>query len=205
MKPLLRGTRLLSLVAVACFWAQASPAQSHGSKIAVHLDPQQTEIHWTLKSTLHTVHGTFKLKGGAITLDPATGAAEGQILVDVTSGESGDNSRDSKMQKEVLESQKYPEAFFHPVKFTGSLNPAGSQTVTVDGTFNIHGADHPLTLQLQVEINGSAATAKTQFVVPYVQWGMKDPSTLILRADKQVDVKVVAHGTVEGFPAAAGK
>ncbi len=34
----------------------------HAQKMTVHLDPAQTEIQWTLTDTLHTVHGTFKLK-----------------------------------------------------------------------------------------------------------------------------------------------
>ena len=51
------------------------------------------------------------------------------------------------MQNEVLESEKYPEAFFHPLKISGVLKQdAGTQNVTVSGTFNIHGADHPLTV-----------------------------------------------------------
>jgi polyisoprenoid-binding protein YceI len=191
---------------VVLFAAFASVAQGQSTpKIAVHLDPQKTEIHWTLKTVLHTVHGTFQLKGGALALDPATGTAEGQILVDVTTGESGNKSRDGKMQREVLESQKYPEAFFHPMKFSGSLQPSQTENVTVDGTFNIHGKDHPLTLQLLIQRDGQQATATTHFVVPYVEWGMKDESTLMLRVEKQVEVDVTARGTVEDSPASAAK
>jgi polyisoprenoid-binding protein YceI len=190
-----------AVISFAVFAAVAR-AQSTAPKIAVHLDPQKTEIHWTLKTVLHTVHGTFQLKGGALTLDPATGMAEGQILVDVTTGESGNKSRDGKMQREVLESQKYPEAFFHPVKFSGKLQPGQAENVTVDGTFNIHGEDHPLTLQILIQRNGQEATATTHFVIPYVDWGMKDESTLMLRVDKRVEVDVTAQGTVEDAPVA---
>jgi polyisoprenoid-binding protein YceI len=133
-----------------------------------------------------------------MTYDPVTGAAQGQILVDVTTGQSGNKTRDGKMQQEVLESQKYPEAFFHPVKVSGALKPGTAQTVTVDGTFTIHGKDHPLTLQLQVQLNGQEATAVTQFVIPYVAWGMKDESTMFLKVEKQVAIDVTAYGTVEG-------
>jgi polyisoprenoid-binding protein YceI len=190
---------VLLIVLFICL-GRMSEAQSSTTKVTVHLDPQKTEIHWTLHSTLHTVNGTFRLKGGVMTFDPATGAAQGEFLVDVKTGESDDKTRDEKMQNEVLESEKYPEAFFHPLKISGVLKQdAGTQNVTVSGTFNIHGADHPLTLPLAVQIHGSDATATTHFIIPYVAWGMKDESKLMLRVDKEVNVEVVAHGSVEGI------
>jgi polyisoprenoid-binding protein YceI len=193
-----RRQYLFLVILILCF-AQIAQAQSSTSKVTIHLDPQKTEIHWTLGTTLHTVHGTFRLKGGLMTFDPATGAAEGEVVVDASSGESGNGSRDEKMQKEVLESSKYPQAFFHPVKLSGSLKAGGPQAVTVEGTFNLHGADHPLTLQMTVQLNGSDATATTHFTIPYVAWGMKDESTFLLKVDKEVTVDVTAQGTIDGL------
>ena len=197
MNSALRKHRLL--VAIALCFAQMAWAQSPTPKVTIHLDPQKTEIHWTLGTTLHTVHGTFRLKGGMMTFNPATGAAEGEFLVDVTTGESGNNSRDAKMQNEVLESGKYPQAFFHPVKVSGELKTGSPQNVIVDGTFNIHGADHPLRLQMTVQLNGTDATATTHFNVPYLAWGMKDESTFLLKVEKEVTVDVTARGTVDGL------
>jgi polyisoprenoid-binding protein YceI len=169
-------------------------------KITVHLDPARTEIHWTLTGSVHTVHGTFQLKGGLVSFDPATGVAEGEVLVDLATGESGSHGRDSRMQSEVLESAKYPQAIFHPQKVVGSVIAGQTQNVTVEGTFTIHGSDHPLRLEMKISINGQETVASTHFVVPYVEWGMKNPSNLLLRVDKQVDVDVVAKGTAEGLP-----
>jgi polyisoprenoid-binding protein YceI len=183
---------LLGLVPVA-------EAQSPATKVTVHLDTEKTEIHWTLHTTLHTVQGSFRLKGGIMTFDPKSGAAQGEFLVDVGSGESGDKTRDEKMQSEVLESRKYPEAFFHPVKVSGVLKPGGTANLTVEGTLNLHGADHPLTLLTAVQMNGSDAVATTHFIIPYAAWGMKDESRLLLRVDKEVSVDVVARGTVDGI------
>ena len=174
------------------------PAHAQTPKITVHFDPGTTEIRWTLSGSVHTTHGTFKLKGGLVTFDPATGVAEGEVLVDLASGESGDKDRDAKMHQEVLESDKYPQAFFHPTKITGSLKPGTTQAVSAEGAFNIHGADHPLKLQIQVKLDGNQATATTHFSVPYVAWGMKDPSNFLLRVGKEVDIDIVAHGTVDG-------
>jgi polyisoprenoid-binding protein YceI len=177
----------------------AASAQTAPQKITVHLDPSTSQIHWTLADPLHTARGTFALKGGLVTIDPQTGTAQGEVLVDVTTGQSDSHARDKKMQKEVLESQKYPQAIFHPEKVSGSLRSGTLQNVTVHGTFTIHGGDHPLDLAMQVQITGKDAVATTHFIVPYVDWGMKDPSNFMLHVQKQVDVDVVAKGTVEGL------
>ena len=71
--------------------------------------------------------------------------------------------------------------------------------MTAEGVFNIHGADHPLKLEIQVKVDGNQATATAHFSVPYVAWGMKDPSSFVLRVGKEVAIDVVAHGTVEGL------
>jgi polyisoprenoid-binding protein YceI len=174
-------------------------AQSASPNVTLHLDPVRTEILWALPGALHTVHGTFRLKGGMTSFNPQTGAAQGEILVDVTSGESGNPSRDSRMHKAVLESEKYPQAIFHPTRVTGALKAGAPQTITVEGTLTIHGADHPLKLEIKVQVDGHDAVATTQFSVPYVAWGMKDPSSTLLRVGKEVAIDVVAKGQVDGI------
>src|SRR5271157_3566062 len=67
--------------------ATAPPA----SEIVLTLDPAQSKVHWTLDSTLHTVHGTFALKSGNVHFDPETGRAGGKLVVYAPSGESGNN------------------------------------------------------------------------------------------------------------------
>jgi polyisoprenoid-binding protein YceI len=172
-------------------------AQAQNRSIRVVLDPAQTEIHWKL-SGLHPVHGTFKLKSGEFLFNPRTGIAEGEILVDATTGESGNAARDKRMHGEILESNRYPAIFYHPTEIKGPFKAGeGTQDLTAEGTFNIHGADHPLELPLKVQISADTATATTRFTVPYVEWGMKNPSRLLLRVSKQVEIEVSAKGTVK--------
>ena len=170
--------------------------QSQGLKIV--LDPAQTEIHWTLSGGLHTTHGTFKLKSGELIFNPATGVTEGEILVDATTGESGNATRDKRMQDEVLESNRYPAIFFHPSQIKGAFEPGeATQDLVGEGTFNIHGADHPMELPLKVKVAAGVVTATTQFTVPYVAWGMKNPSKFMLKVSKQVEINLTAKGTVK--------
>src|SRR5712671_5372391 len=84
------------------------------------LDPAQTKVNFTVDSTLHTVHGDFRLKRGSIQFDNATGQAGGEIVVDAASGESGSDGRDKKMHKDVLESQKYAVIVFTPEHIKGT-------------------------------------------------------------------------------------
>jgi polyisoprenoid-binding protein YceI len=184
------------VVGVAHLAAAQSHVQNKGLK--VQLDPAQTEIHWKLSGSLHTTHGTFKLKSGEFFFNPATGVADGEILVDATTGESGNADRDKRMQDEVLESNRYPAIFFHPTQFKGEFKEGeGAQQLVGQGTFNIHGADHPLELPLTVQVAAGVVTATTKFTVPYVAWGMKDPSKFLLRVGKQVQIEVTAKGTLK--------
>ncbi len=158
--------------------------------LSLDLDPAKTDIQFTLHDVLHTVHGIFKLKKGSITFDPDSGRASGEIVVDVTSGASGSDTRDSRMHREILESQRYPEATFTPDHVDGKLAEQGSSQVNVHGVFKLHGNDHDLTLHFQVGQAGGQYTASTHFVIPYVQWGMKNPSNFLLKVDKTVDMDI---------------
>jgi polyisoprenoid-binding protein YceI len=183
--------RLSGAVFLLLFSLAASAQQTQ-----ITLDPAQTKIDWTLGDVLHTVHGTFKLKSGSIAFDPKTGEAGGQIVVDTTSGQSGNHTRDGKMQKEILESGRYPEIVFLPKHVSGNVPAHGNSTLQVQGVFRIHGGDHDLTLSFPVQADGSRATATTKFDVPYEAWGMKNPSTLFLKVENKVEIDISAAGTV---------
>ena len=170
-------------------------------EVVVALDPAHTDITFTLGATLHTVHGTFKLKSGKIQFDPATGKASGSIVVDATSGDTGDTGRDSNMHTKLLESQKFPEAVFTPATVksqTAGIIPAqGNSQVDVAGVFRLHGQDHPMALTFSVSTSqGGQLQASTQFKIPYVQWGLKSPNTFLLHVSDTIDMEVHATGSV---------
>lgn len=155
---------------------------------AVQLTPENTRIEWTLSDPLHTVRGTFRLKHGTVTFDLATGKASGDVVVDVKSGESGSGARDGRMHSQVLESDKYPEAAFMPDRIEGVLSAEGVSSLKLHGSFQIHGASHELTADAQV--NPATKQADISFVIPYVAWGMKDPSNFLLRVGKTVQMNI---------------
>jgi polyisoprenoid-binding protein YceI len=160
----------------------------------LQLEPESTQVNWTLGDVLHTVHGTFKLRRGEIEFDNETGKAGGEVVVDATSGESGSVSRDGRMHKNVLESAKYPDVSFTPDRLEGKVELSGVSNVKLHGTFRIHGEAHEITVPVKVTANGGTLNAEIKFEVPFVAWGMKDPSTLILRVNKSVEIEVRATG-----------
>ncbi len=193
--------RALWGVAVALLLSWPAAAEER----VLTLDPQKTEVTFTLDSALHTVEGRFYLQSGEVRFDPATGAASGLLRFDARRGETGNSSRDRKMHGKVLESDSYPWIELVPDHFAGTLPEQGRSEVKLSGSFLLHGERHPMTLTATLEVAGSQLTAKTDFKVPYIEWGLADPSILFLKVDREVQVAVTAHGslTATGTQAAA--
>jgi polyisoprenoid-binding protein YceI len=174
---------------------QAAPAAT--SELVLTIDPSQSKVHWMVDSTLHTVHGTFALKSGTLHFNPQTGKAGGEIIVYAPSGESGNGSRDKRMHKEILETEKYPEVVFRPQQVEGSVPRSGASDVKLSGVFSIHGADHPLTAEVHANLSGDHWTGTGKFQVPYITWGIKDPSNFLLKVKPVVDVELELSGALK--------
>lgn len=182
----------LPLFTLLVFIVSSAAAQEK----ALQLDPSQTSIHFTLGDVLHTVHGSFRLKRGSLGFEPTSGKLSGEIVVDAGSGQSGSGMRDHKMNKEVLESSRYPEIVFRPDRIDGAVASQGKSSVKVHGLFSIHGVDHEITVPAEVEMAADHWTAAVHFTVPYAKWGMRNPSTLFLRVNDSVEIDLTATGNV---------
>lgn len=174
------------LFLAACALPLLSPLRAQD--LSLEMDPAQSKVEFTLGATLHTVHGSFQFKRGSIRFDPATGKASGELLVDARSGLSGNDSRDHKMHKEILESERFPDIVFRPDRVQGKLAPQGVSQMQVHGVFAIHGAEHELTAPVEVRVSGSQYDITAHFAVPYQKWGMKNPSTFLLHVEDHVDI-----------------
>jgi polyisoprenoid-binding protein YceI len=177
----------------------AAPAILHAQDKAqnkLSLDTTRSEVHFTLTDTLHTVKGTFHLQQGDIAFDPATGKATGSILVDAFSGKTGNSVRDHRMTKEELKAPDFKTVAFAPTRFTGNFNPSGDSTLQVHGLFTLIGTPHEIEVPMQVQVNGDQIHAVGSFAVPYIQWGLKDPSTFMIKVEKEVHVDLDLTGTL---------
>ncbi len=176
--------------------ALLSSLPATASEYRLTLDPQSTELTFLLKATGHDVHGTMTLDSGELRFDPETGAASGRLVMDARSLETGSKSRDKTMHKKVLNSETFPEFVFEAQKVTGAVSASGVSEIEVSGTLSIHGDSHEITFPVELEIDGHHFSAKAELTVPYVEWGMKDPSIVFLRVAKEVQVSVTAEGTL---------
>lgn len=197
--------RFFASAALAAFTVIASlsnapVARAQDSSVA--LDRGQAKIEFTLGSTLHTVHGTFALKNSTLRFDPASGKISGTVVADATSGESGNSGRDSRMHREILESVKFPEIVFTPTQITGAVAAEGTSKVEVSGRFRLHGQEHDLKVPVEIVADGQKLQLAMHFVIPYVQWGLKNPSNFVLHVSDKVDVEIHAAGRMETAAAA---
>jgi polyisoprenoid-binding protein YceI len=174
--------------------AQTPAATPAAASLSLTLDPAQSKVHWTLPGSLHTVHGTFAVTRGALSFDRDSGKAGGEIVVNARSGESGNESRDARMHKEILETVKYPEVLFRPAQVEGKVAASGPCDVKVHGTLSVHGTDHEITALVHAELTGETWKGTAKFDVPYVEWGIKNPSNFLLKAGKVVSIEAEMAG-----------
>jgi polyisoprenoid-binding protein YceI len=171
----------------------AAPAR----KALIDLDPARTSIDFTLRGFPHTTTGSFKLKSGSMIVDPQTGAVRGLIVVDAASGATGIDMRDSEMKNRILDVQHYPEVKFVPRRAEFGQTSAADFTVRITGLMYLHGSPHEMTLIVAVHRNGDDLNAATRITIPYVKWGLENPSLLFLRVADEVSIEVrtAAHLT----------
>jgi len=158
------------------------------------VNPDASQVAFALGGSGHHVQGTFHVQSGAIEFDRAAAKISGSVVVAAGSGNSGEPSRDKKMNADILDVAHFADVSFVPQSYQGTLAATGDSTIQVSGTFTLHGTPHDLTVPMQVHIEGDNCTAKTHFVVPYVKWGLKDPSIFILKVAKEVDIDLSLVG-----------
>jgi polyisoprenoid-binding protein YceI len=195
------GAGVLLSASAAHRLPQASAATT-ANEIVLNIDPAQSTVHYTISSSLHTVHGTFAVKGGTLQIDPASGKAAGEIVVDAVSGQSGSNSRDKKMHKEVLESARFTDIVFRPDHVEGTVQAQGSSNAKLHGNFVLHGSEHELTVPVQAELKSDQWKGTARFTIPYDAWGLKNPGNFLLKVDHTVDIEVDMAGKVQAQAAA---
>ena len=181
-----------AVVALALTFATATLAQHQ----TLAVNPDASEVKIKLNTTHEVVNGTFHIQSGSIEFDRSNSKMSGSVAVLAGSGKTGNDSRDKKMNKDILKVDQYTTVSFAPKTYTGTVAPRGDSTIQVSGVFTLLGTAHDLTIPIQIHTDGSKATARAQFVVPYVQWGLKNPSFMFWKAENDVAIDLNLVGQI---------
>ncbi|MGA8530191.1 MAG: YceI family protein [Acidobacteriaceae bacterium] len=179
--------------AVLAFAVMLAPAALAQHQTFV-VNPEASEVQMTLNTTHEVVHGTFHIESGSIEFDRSNPKMSGSVVVLAGSGKTGNGSRDKKMNNDVLKVDQYTTVSFAPKTYTGTMAARGDSTIQVTGIFTLLGTPHEITIPILVHFEGTTATAKAHFAVPYIQWGLKNPSFLFWKADSDVAIDLFLTG-----------
>ena len=72
----------------------------------------------------------------------------------------------------------------------------GKSTVEVEGILTMHGKSKPVTMPIEVQLQNGTGSADGSFSVKYQEWGIKNPSTFILRVNDTVQIHVHTLGKI---------
>ncbi len=207
-----RSRQLVSVLALPIFTLVAAvllsamprhvAPQAAESELTLKVDGSKSSVHWVLETTLHTVHGTFAAKGGTLRVELPTGKVQGEIVVLATSGDSGNGARDRRMHREVLESERFPDVLFRPERVEGKLATQGASELQLHGKLELHGHEHELIIPVHAQLSGDHWSGNAKFNIPFVDWGLKDPSNFLLKVKHEVEIELELKGSLETIAAA---
>jgi hypothetical protein len=160
------------------------------------VNADNSEVKMTLNTTHEVVVGAFHVQSGSIGFDRGAQAMSGSVIVLAGSGKTGNGSRDKKMYKDILEVEQHATVTFEPKTYAGTIAASGDSAIQITGIFTLLGTPHLITVPAQIHFEGTNAVAKAHFVVPYVQWGLKNPSFLVWKADNDVAIDLSLSGSV---------
>ena len=176
----------------------AAPATA-GEMVVFQLDPEHSSVGFVLDATLHTVDGDLGPVSGRIAFDPDRHLATGEVVIDLTKAETGIERRDRKMREQTLETDRYPEAVYriHGIDLPDVLRQ-GRNEIQLHGDLDFHGATHAVAVPAVAVLDGGRVSATAWIEIPYVDWGLDDPSFFVLRVGKSVRVEMTIEGRLEG-------
>lgn len=181
-----------AVFALALILAPAAHAQHQTFAVT----PDASELKMTLNTTHEVVKGTFHIQSGSIEFDRSNSRMSGSVIVLAGSGKTGNDIRDKKMNKDILKVDPYTTVSFAPKTYTGTIALSGDSTIQVSGVFTLLGNPHDLTIPMQIHMDGSKTTARAHFVIPYVRWGLKNPSFMFWKAENDVAIDLSLVGNI---------
>jgi polyisoprenoid-binding protein YceI len=140
----------------------------------------------------HTAVGRTPKVTGSMTLAGAT-VSDINVTVDMTGLVSDDPFRDSQLQRQAIETDRFPTSTFRaaePIDL-GSV-PAEGQTVATEATgeLTLHGVTRAITVSLQARRVGGIIAVTGSMPILFPDWSIQRPTSFSV-------LSVDDHGTME--------
>lgn len=136
---------------------------------------------------LHSFTGKSDHLVGKITLNDSIV----DFYLDVTTLKTGNGKRDKDML-ETLEAEEYPFAEFYG-KLAGYDSDAnGTQAVTAEGEFTIHGVSRELSIDGTLEETDEGLQLSSSWMLNMEDYDIEPPGILFYRVSEEVNIQIEA-------------
>jgi hypothetical protein len=61
----------------------------------------------------------------------------------------------------------------------------------------LHGQEHDVTVPAEIKTEGKTLSITTHMEIPYIQWGLKNPSNFLLHVSETVSIEMQAQGRIQ--------
>ncbi|MFF1878011.1 YceI family protein [Leifsonia sp. NPDC058230] len=142
-----------------------------------------------------TVTGRTSKVSGDLTVDGLT-LTQAKVTVEVGSIATDEPARDAYFRSSALQTDKFPQATFtltQPVTATGTPKPGDVQTLQATGELSLHGVTKPVTVELQVGLNGNAGQLSGSIPITFADFGVDAPDLGFVTVEKTGSVEFLLN------------
>ena len=207
--------RTLMLMAAAFALIAFQPGAARAALMRFKIDADRSTISVTVAEPAAWIRGdatgTFKIIDGAVSLDRAniSRTAKARILIDSSSYNSENASRDRYVTEKSLEADKYPTIGFESSSVVGVVMTSATEgTAIVTGYLTLHGESHAMTISVHATLGADGVfTGDGEVKFNYEDFGVKVPTlmfhTLLAGDEATVRFHIVAAGEAAPAPGAS--
>jgi polyisoprenoid-binding protein YceI len=207
--------RALMLMAAAFALIAFQPGAARAALMRFKIDADRSTISVTVAEPAAWIRGdatgTFKIIDGAVSLDRAniSRTAKARILIDSSSYNSENASRDRYVTEKSLEADKYPTIGFESSSVVGVVMTSATEgTAIVTGYLTLHGESHAMTISVHATLGADGIfTGDGEVKFNYEDFGVKVPTlmfhTLLAGDEATVRFHIVAVGDAAPAPGAS--
>jgi polyisoprenoid-binding protein YceI len=198
--------RTLMLMAAAFALIAFQPGAARAALMRFKIDADRSTISVTVAEPAAWIRGdatgTFKIIDGAVSLDRAniSRTAKVRILIDSSSYNSENASRDRYVTEKSLEADKYPTIGFESSSVVGVVMTSATEgTAIVTGYLTLHGESHAMTISVHATLGADGVfTGDGEVKFNYEDYGVTVPTvllhTLLAGDEATVHFHIVAVG-----------